>query len=203
MWPNIGPIKTYGVFYLAGIVLHFVIGWRIAGGLGLRRRVWIAAGICYLFGMLVGAKMLFDLRHGVLDLSALFRAEHWLQGGLWGGLLAYFALAVPAVLLLRPPLLVSRGRQLLPFQPDGAQRNAVIRVFFLLHWFSPALVHADAMINWIDQPSLVPFLSHLREDQRQAFRDRVVDQMLQETRQEDGRCFETFRRINVFARKHA
>jgi phosphatidylglycerol:prolipoprotein diacylglycerol transferase len=100
MWPNIGPIKTYGVFYLTGIVLHFVLGWRIANRLGLKRRVWIAAGLCYLFGMLVGAKMLFDLRHGVLDLSALFRAEHWLRGGLWGGLLAYFALAIPAVLLL-------------------------------------------------------------------------------------------------------
>jgi trans-aconitate 2-methyltransferase len=61
---------------------------------------------------------------------------------------------------------------------------------------------ADAMIRWMDQPSLVPFLSHLPEDRRQSFRDRVIEQMLRETRQEDGRCFETFRRINVFARKH-
>ena len=53
-----------------------------------------------MLGMIVGAKLLFDLRHNMLDISALFQAEHWLQGGLWGGLLAYFALAVPAVLLL-------------------------------------------------------------------------------------------------------
>jgi len=61
---------------------------------------------------------------------------------------------------------------------------------------------ANAMIRWIDQPSLVPFLAHLREDKRPAFRDRVIEQMMRETRQSDGRCFETFRRINVFARKH-
>ena len=57
--------------------------------------------------------------------------------------------------------------------------------------------NADAMIRWIDQPSLVPFLSALPEEARSPFRDRVVHEMLAETRQDDGRCFETFRRIHV------
>lgn len=61
---------------------------------------------------------------------------------------------------------------------------------------------AETMTRWIDQPSLVPFLAHLGQAARQPFRDRVVGQMIRETRREDGRCFETFRRINVFARKH-
>ncbi|MCL5282312.1 MAG: prolipoprotein diacylglyceryl transferase [Planctomycetes bacterium] len=34
-----------------------------------------------------------------MDIAALFQAKHWLDGGLWGGLLAYFALAMLAVLL--------------------------------------------------------------------------------------------------------
>jgi phosphatidylglycerol:prolipoprotein diacylglycerol transferase len=100
MWPWIGPVPTFGVFYLAGIILHFVISWRIARRYGLKRRVWIAASVCYLAGMTLGAKLLYDLRHGPLDVTALFRGEHYAQGGLWGGLLAYLALAVPAVLLL-------------------------------------------------------------------------------------------------------
>ena len=100
MWPSIGPIKAYGTLYLIGIVLHFVLSWRIARRHRLKRRAWIAASVCYLLGMMVGAKLLFDLRHSMLDLSALFTAEHWLRGGMWGGLLAYLALAVPAVLLL-------------------------------------------------------------------------------------------------------
>ena len=59
----------------------------------------------------------------------------------------------------------------------------------------------DAMVGWIDQPSLVPFLAKIEEPQKSPFRDFVVSRMLEETKQEDGRCFETFRRINVLAVK--
>ena len=61
---------------------------------------------------------------------------------------------------------------------------------------------AEAMIKWIDQPSLVPFLQHITETTvKQKFRNTVVDRMLKATRQEDGTCFETFRRVNLMARK--
>ncbi len=56
-------------------------------------------------------------------------------------------------------------------------------------------------INWIDQPSLVPFLACVGERDHAAFRDAVVRWMVERTRQPDGRCFETFRRINLLARK--
>ncbi len=59
----------------------------------------------------------------------------------------------------------------------------------------------EDMIKWIDQPSLVPFLKMIPEKERQAFRNLVVGQMLDRTRQPDDRCFETFRRINVLAEK--
>jgi len=59
----------------------------------------------------------------------------------------------------------------------------------------------EAMIKWIDQPSLVPFLGHVAENDRQRFRDAVVERMIKETLQGDGTYFETFRRINVLARK--
>ncbi len=57
------------------------------------------------------------------------------------------------------------------------------------------------MIKWIDQPSLVPFLKVIPEKQKGSFRDLVVEQMLELTRQPDNKCFETFRRINVLAEK--
>ncbi|MCX6013397.1 MAG: methyltransferase domain-containing protein [Chloroflexi bacterium] len=59
----------------------------------------------------------------------------------------------------------------------------------------------SSMIKWIDQPSIVPFLKSVPQSDKPAFRDSVVEKMLQETQQKDGTCFETFRRINVFARK--
>jgi len=60
----------------------------------------------------------------------------------------------------------------------------------------------EAMIKWIDQPSIVPFLEHVGEKDRCAFRRNVVSEMVDLTMQVDGTCFETFRRINVFARKN-
>jgi trans-aconitate methyltransferase len=59
----------------------------------------------------------------------------------------------------------------------------------------------DEMIRWIEQPSLVPFLKYLHDDEKAKFRDEVVDKMVKKTIQPDGTCFETFRRINFFARK--
>lgn len=60
---------------------------------------------------------------------------------------------------------------------------------------------ADAMIGWIDQPSIVPFIGQLPEEVREEFRQDVIRSMLARTRQADGTCFETFRRIHVTARK--
>lgn len=59
----------------------------------------------------------------------------------------------------------------------------------------------DEMIKWIDQPSIVPFLKCLPVDKKENFRNRVVDIMIDKTEQSDGRCFETFRRLNVTAGK--
>lgn len=60
---------------------------------------------------------------------------------------------------------------------------------------------ADAITKWIDQPSLVPFLEVVPQKAKQSFRNHVVEKMLAATLQIDGKCFETFRRTNVRARK--
>lgn len=57
----------------------------------------------------------------------------------------------------------------------------------------------QAMIRWIDQPSLVPFLANVDDQKKEAFREFVVRRMIEQSKKEDGRCFETFRRINVSA----
>ncbi|WP_029914722.1 class I SAM-dependent methyltransferase [Pelobacter seleniigenes] len=58
---------------------------------------------------------------------------------------------------------------------------------------------AEALIRWIDQPSLVPFIKCVAEPDRAEFRSTVVNAMLQETVQPNGTYFETFRRINLRA----
>jgi len=64
--------------------------------------------------------------------------------------------------------------------------------------------NAEAMIKWIDQPSIVPFLKCITsEEDAKTFRDTVVEKMVHETTQKDGTCFETFRRVNLRATRQA
>ncbi|RHR27630.1 methyltransferase domain-containing protein [Clostridium sp. AF19-22AC] len=60
---------------------------------------------------------------------------------------------------------------------------------------------SSEMIKWIDQPSIVPFLQYLPDDLKNTFRQEVVEEMIKKTHQKDGSCFETFRRIRVYAVK--
>ena len=62
--------------------------------------------------------------------------------------------------------------------------------------------NTEALVKWIDQPSIVPFLECVAENDKKAFRDTVVEKMTQDTIQENGTCFETFRRVNVSAKKN-
>ena len=60
---------------------------------------------------------------------------------------------------------------------------------------------SDEMIKWIDQPSIVPFLKMLPDKIKSNFRDAVVERMIKTTQKPDGRCFETFKRIDITAAK--
>jgi phosphatidylglycerol:prolipoprotein diacylglycerol transferase len=86
--------------YLLGFILHFVISSRIASKLNLERRVWIAVSICYVAGMVPGAKFLYHWHHFGFDPMVVFSARDYLQGGFWGGMLVYFGLAIPIAMLL-------------------------------------------------------------------------------------------------------
>jgi trans-aconitate methyltransferase len=60
---------------------------------------------------------------------------------------------------------------------------------------------ADAIVGWIDNPCLIPFVQALPAELRKPFRDGVVEAMLARTHCPDGTHLEPFRRINVWARK--
>jgi phosphatidylglycerol:prolipoprotein diacylglycerol transferase len=100
MWPKIGPVWTYTILYILSSVSHFIICGAIAERQNLRRRVWIVIGICYFLGMTIGAKILFDVTNGIFNFRNLLSLKHYMQGGVWGGLLAYFVLAAPLALIL-------------------------------------------------------------------------------------------------------
>jgi trans-aconitate methyltransferase len=51
----------------------------------------------------------------------------------------------------------------------------------------------EAIIGWIEQPSIVPFLKYISD--KESFKNIVIEQMLNATLQDDGQYFETFRRF--------
>ena len=59
----------------------------------------------------------------------------------------------------------------------------------------------EALIRWIEQPSIVPFLEYLPASKKEPFTNEIIEKMLKFTIQDDGRYFETFRRINVLIKK--
>ncbi len=57
------------------------------------------------------------------------------------------------------------------------------------------------MIQWIDQPCIVPFIKYIPDELKETFRQEVIEEMVKRTQQSDGTCFETFLRIKIYARK--
>jgi phosphatidylglycerol:prolipoprotein diacylglycerol transferase len=99
MWPTTFGIRTYGVFYaLSMVTLGAMACWHCRR-MKVPLRTGVLLGLCYIFGMTIGAKILYDLLHGSVHWQSYFDIHHYLKGGLWGGPLAYLAIAVPAVLL--------------------------------------------------------------------------------------------------------
>ncbi len=60
---------------------------------------------------------------------------------------------------------------------------------------------SEAMVRWIDQPSIVPFIVKVDGKMKDDFRNCVIRRMIAETMDQSGKCFETFRRINLKASK--
>ncbi len=59
----------------------------------------------------------------------------------------------------------------------------------------------EALTCWVDQPCIVPFLGCVKGKDKKPFRDEVCRRMVKATARDDGTFFETFRRVNVSARK--
>lgn len=60
---------------------------------------------------------------------------------------------------------------------------------------------SNEMIKWIDQPCIVPFKEGIPDTLKSTFRKEVIEEMLERTQQADGTCFETFRRLQIYAQK--
>ncbi len=100
MWPLIGELKTYMIFYTLSMVVHCVLAIRLCRARGVTWKAGATLGVCYSWGMCIGAKILYDVLNHCFDWHNYLDIGYYFCAGAWGGPLAYLAVAVPGVLLL-------------------------------------------------------------------------------------------------------
>ena len=93
------------------------------------------------------------------------------------------------------------------FMPSKEQYEAIIepvgfsKIEIVMENKDRYFSDVDEMIKWIDQPSIVPFIKCIPDNMKESFRKEVIQLMIERTKQKNGTCFETFRRINLTAIK--
>jgi phosphatidylglycerol:prolipoprotein diacylglycerol transferase len=99
MWPTIGSLRTYMIFYILSMIVHMWLAIRLCRKRGVTWKAGLGLGLCYIWGMSVGAKILYDLLNSRLDWRNYLDISYYFQIGAWGGPLAYLAVGVVGVLV--------------------------------------------------------------------------------------------------------
>ena len=100
MWREIGGILTYKIVYILSMITHLVLAVWLCRRRKMPVRVGVALGLCYFWGMNMGARMLYDVLHSRFDLLNYIDPDYYMKPGMWGGPLAYLTVATAGTLLL-------------------------------------------------------------------------------------------------------
>jgi phosphatidylglycerol:prolipoprotein diacylglycerol transferase len=100
MWREIGGVLTYKIVYVLSMITFLVLALWLCHRRKIPLRVGVALGLCYIWGMNMGARMLYDLLNHRFHLPNYFDPAYYMQRGMWGGPLAYLAVATALTVLL-------------------------------------------------------------------------------------------------------
>jgi phosphatidylglycerol:prolipoprotein diacylglycerol transferase len=100
MLREIGGILTYKIVYVLSMLTFVVLALWLCRRQKIPLRIGVALGLCYIWGMNMGARMLYDLLNHRFHLPNYFDPAYYMQRGMWGGPLAYLAVATAVTLLL-------------------------------------------------------------------------------------------------------
>jgi phosphatidylglycerol---prolipoprotein diacylglyceryl transferase len=90
---SLGPVKIYLLVYALSLVAHGLLAQRWCSKLALGRWIGLGLSACYVLGMGVGARVLYDIANGQFHPANYLRPGYYFTDGLWGGPLAYLMLA--------------------------------------------------------------------------------------------------------------
>ena len=89
----VGPFKMHFIMYGLSAVAHFAVVRRWCGRMALPNRVALGLSACFVLGMALGARILYDLFNRHFYLAKYLHPGYYFSDGLWGGPLAYLVLA--------------------------------------------------------------------------------------------------------------
>ena len=93
------------------------------------------------------------------------------------------------------------------FMPSKEEYAGLVSTIGFSAWTVKAVnrdryfANASELIRWIDQPCMVPFIGFIPDGLKETFRQDIINEMLKRTYQPNGTYFETFRRIQIYAKK--
>ncbi len=100
MWPRIGALQTYTIAYTVSMLTHVALSVWYCRRSKLSLKGGVALGLCFIWGMNMGAHILYDMRYHRFDWHNYLNIDYYFQDGMWGGPLAYLAVAVAGVVIL-------------------------------------------------------------------------------------------------------
>lgn len=94
MWPKIGDFRIYSVVYALSVVAYFVTAKYWCRRRLIPPRIGYLFGVLYAFGMVVGARVLYDIFKNRFDIHNYLHIGYYVTDGMWGGPLAFLMTAV-------------------------------------------------------------------------------------------------------------
>ena len=100
MWPMIGSLRVYNVFYVLSMAAHIWLAIRLCKQRDVTWKAGLALGLSYVWGMTAGAKILYDLLNAQFAWRSYLDLGYYLAYGYWGGPMAYMIVAAAGALVL-------------------------------------------------------------------------------------------------------
>jgi len=97
---KIDGILAYSIFYTLGMVAFVLLALWLCRRRGIPLRNGLLLGLCYIWSMNTGARILHDILNDRFEWVNYFDPGYYFEPGLWGGPLAYLAIATAGTLLL-------------------------------------------------------------------------------------------------------
>lgn len=100
MLREINGVLTYAIVYTLSMVVFALLALWLCRRRKIPLRSGVLLGLCYIWSMNTGARILYDILNNRFDWSNYFDPAYYMEPGMWGGPLVYLAIATTGTLLL-------------------------------------------------------------------------------------------------------